>query len=169
MTFYTSVGITKHNLNTLDTTKFFLVFLLDALLTDIIARLVIVIVLNVARRYLSKVAKQMGGNWHIILAHATPLNIESGESEHLLLKSAELLIGYLPEEKLLGKTTVTRVLRPVLDVVHTLDEKLLSNIERTAELCCIKTSFRLVHDDHNIVGRLIVNKQLAITVGNVST
>ena len=65
---------------------------------------------------------------------------------------------------MLGKTRVARVLVPVLDVVHALDKKLLGDAQGVTELKGVQVAFLFVHNNHDVVSRLIVNQQLAVAV-----
>ena len=100
----------------------------------------------------------------LILAYATVLNIESGETEHLLLKYGEVLVAELTHKHLLREARIARILRVILNVVHTFYEELLCYAERLAEFGCVDTSLCLVHNNHNVVGRLIVHHKSTIAV-----
>ena len=166
---YSTMGIAKQYLDTLHATKLFLVRFLQSQLADVVAWLVVVIVLYVALRYLAHIAQYVGGIRIGILSHTSLLHIEARETEHLLLEHAEVLVGELRHEELLGVSRITRVLVAILDVVHSLDKPLLGDAQRVAEVHRIEASALLVHHHHDVVGRLVVYHQLAVPIVDGST
>ena len=97
------VGIAEQDLYALHTTQLFLVLTLHTQFPNIVTRLVIVVFFNIGWRNLSHIAQYMSSHWRLILSHTTLLHIEAGESEHLLLKNAEILIRQLAHKQLLRK------------------------------------------------------------------
>ena len=97
------VCIAQQDLSTLHTTQLFLVGALYTLFSDIVARLVVIVFLNVCRRHLCNVSQDMCRQIILILTDTTPLYIETGETEHLLLENTEILIAQLWQEQLLCK------------------------------------------------------------------
>ena len=163
------MGIAQQDLDTLLATELLLVTALHALLTDIVARLVIVIGLDVSRRHFRYIAQHVGCHTALVAAHTTLLHIEAGEAEHLLLKDAEVLVAELTEEELLGESRVAGIAVTVLDGLHPAVELFLRDVQGIAELHRVQTILGLVHHHHNIIGRLIVDHQLAVAVGDDAT
>ena len=168
-TLNSAVSISQHNLHTLLTTQLLLIKLLYTQFSDIVASLIVVIVFNIALRNLTHITQHMGCIRIGIFSDGTFLDIETGESEHLLLEHTEIPVAQLPHKKLLSIARIARVLRAVLDIVHSLDKKLFRNTQRITEIHRIKPAALLVHDHHQIVRRLIIHQQLTITVVNGTT
>ena len=161
---YASASVAQQYLHALLATQFLLIVFLDTELAYVVAGLVVVVVFNVRRRHLSHVAEDVCSVRCLILAYAALLHIETGESEHLLLKVAELLIAELAHKELLRESRVAGILGIVLYVVHALDEVFLGDAERLAEFGSVDTALCLVHHHHDVVGRLVVYEQLAVAV-----
>ena len=83
---YASVSVAQQNLNPFLSSQLFLVLSFNAEFSYIVARLVIVVFLNVCRRHLSHIAKDMCGIRVFVLSYATSLNIKTWKSEHLLVQ-----------------------------------------------------------------------------------
>ena len=166
---YSAVCVAQQNLHAFHAAKVFLIIFFDAQLADVVAGLVVVVLLNVGFRHLAHVAQHMGGKGILVLPDASFLDVESGKAEELLLENAEILVGELAHEQLLCEPGVARILVAVLDVVHPLDEKLLGNAQGVAEIHGVETPLFLVHHHHNVVGRLVVDKQLAVAVVDDAT
>ena len=162
----TAVGIAQQDLNALLAAKLLLVAALHAALADVVAGLVVVVVLDVSWRHLGHVAQDVGGIRILILPDAAALDVEARETVHLLLEHGELLVGELAHENLLGEPRVAWVQSAVGDGVHAVVELLTSNVEGIAELSGIESAACLVHDDHDVVGRLVEHQQLAVAVGD---
>ncbi len=158
------MGIAEQYLDTFHATELFLVRFLQSQLADVIAWLVVVIVLDVALGHLTYIAQHMGGVWIGVFSHASLLHIEAWKSEHLLLEHTEVLVGELCHEELLGVSRIARVLVAVLDVVHSLDKPFLGDAQRIAEVHRIETTALLVHHHHDVVRRLVIDHQLAISI-----
>ena len=86
------MSITQKNLDTLHTAQLLLIVTLDTQFSDIVTGLVVLVFLYIGWRHLSNIAQNMGGYRELILAHAAFLYIEPRETEHLLLKEAEVLV-----------------------------------------------------------------------------
>ena len=99
----TSAGIAQQYLNSLLSAQLLFVIFLHTELANEVAGLIIVVLLNVGRRHFGNVAEYMCTTRRLILAYAAALNIKSGESEHLLLEVAELLVAELTHKELLRK------------------------------------------------------------------
>ena len=160
------MGVAQQDLDAFLAAQLLLVAALHTQLADVVARLVVVVILDVAGRHLTYVAQDVGGIRVLILADAAFLHVETREAEHLLLKHAELLVRQLTHEQLLRETRVARVLRAVLDVVHALDEKFLRDAQCLTEFHGVQSSALLVHDHHDVVGGLVVHQQFAVAVGD---
>ena len=161
---YLAVGVAKQDLHALASAQVLFVFTLDAHLSDIVARLVVVVFLDVALAHLRHVAEHVCGDRTLILADAAFLYVEAGEAVELLLKGTELLVAQLAQEELLGKAGIAGVLVPVLDAEHPVDEVGLGDIQSLAELKRIEVAGHLIGDDHDVVGRLVVDQQPALPV-----
>ncbi len=75
----------------------------------------------------------------------------------------------LRHEHLLGVAGIAWILVAILDVAHALDEIFLGYAEGVAELECVDAVFCLVHDHHDIEGRLIIDKEFAVAVVDGAT
>ncbi len=106
----------------------------------------------------------MGSKRIGILTDRAFLDIEAGETEHLLLKHTVILVVDLAHEELLGETRVSGIAAAVLDFVHSLHKIFLCDAERPAEIEGIETALGFVHDHHNVVGWLVEDKQFAVAV-----
>ena len=89
---YSSPRIAKHNLHALDTSELLLIMLLQSQFTDIVTRLIVVIILDIALRNLTHISQYMGSVWIGIFSHTSLLHIEAREPEHFLLEDAEVLV-----------------------------------------------------------------------------
>ena len=98
------MSIAQQYLYTLLSTQLLLVRALNTELSDVVARLVVVVLLDISWRDLSHIAKHVGTHIIGILAHTTLLYVETGETVHLLLEHAEVLIAKLTHEELLGES-----------------------------------------------------------------
>ena len=94
----TTMGISEQNLDTLHATKLFLVLALHTQFPDIVARLIVVVLLNIGRRNLSHIAQHMGSHRRLILSDTALLYIKAGETEHLLLEDAKIFVRQLTDE-----------------------------------------------------------------------
>ena len=166
---YSSARITEQNLHTLYASKFLFVMLLNTQLSDVVARLVVVIFLDVAFRNLAHIAQYMGGIRIGIFSHASLLHIEARESEHLLLEYAEVLVRQLRHEELLRISGISRILTAVLDILHSLLESLLGNTQGIAEVEGIESSLLLLHHHHQVVRRLVIHQQLSVSIVDGTT
>ena len=99
------------------------------------------------------------------MAYAAPLYVETGKTVNLFLKHAEFLFRQLAHKELLSEARVAGILVAVFNLVHSLDEIFFRYTKRITEFCGVKTSFLLVHHHHNVVGILVVDQQLAVSVG----
>ena len=97
------MGITEENLDTLLASKLFLVIALDAEFPDIVARLIVVVLLDIVWRHLCHITQHVGCHVILVLSHAAPLYIEAREPVHLLLEDTEVLVAELTHEELLGE------------------------------------------------------------------
>ena len=93
----------KDHLDTLDTPQLLLITSLNAQLTYIVARLIIVVCLDVGRRHLSHISQHMSSHRIFILPDGTMLDIKARKTEHLFLKHGEVGLGQLVHEHLLGE------------------------------------------------------------------
>ena len=105
----------------------------------------------------------------LILTDTTPLDIETGEAEHLLLEDTEILVTELRQEQLLGKTRIARILRTVLDGCHPAVELFPCDIQGITQIKGIQVILRLIHHHHDVISRLIEHQQFAIAIGDIPT
>ena len=143
--------------------------LLQSQFSDIVTRLIVVVLLNIAFRYLSHIAQYMGCVWIGIFSHASLLNIEARKTEHLFLEYREVLVRQLTHKELLRISGIARILGTVLDGFHALVKLLPCNSQGIAEVQGIESSFQLFHHNHDVIGRLVIHHHLAVTVVNGST
>ena len=160
----TSVSITQQNLHSFLTSQVFFVASLDAKLPDVVARLIIFVLINVALRNLSHLSQHVSAVGILVLPDASFLHIEARKAKHLLTKHTEILVVYLCHEELLRKAGVSRILSRVLDIVHALDKIVFGDAQSLAEVKRVKVPFLLVHHHHDVVGRLVIDKQFAVTI-----
>ena len=153
------MSISKQNLHTFLSPKLFLIRPLHTEFADIIAGLIVIIVFDIACRYFRHIPQHVGGVWILILPDAPALDIETGKTENLLLKNAELLVRQLAHKKLLREARIAGILVIVLDVIHPPDEKLLGDTERIAKLRGVKPPLFLIHHHHDIVSRLVIHHE----------
>ena len=112
------------------------------------------------------VAQHVGGNRILVLADGASLDVEARETEHFLLEYGEVLVRQLTHKDLLRKSRIAGILVAVLDVFHPAVELLTADVQRLAEVQRVQMVFRLVHHHHDVVGRLVIHQQLAVTVGD---
>jgi len=156
------MSIAQQYLHTLLPTKLFLIAALHTKFAYIVARLVVIIVLDIGRRHFSHVTKHVGSIRILILPDTAALYVKTGETVYLLLKKTEILIGQLVHEQLLGKR---RIARRALYLLHTLDKIFAGYAQSLAQRGSIGLATRLTHHHHDIVCRLIVYEQPAVAVG----
>ena len=166
---YAPVGIAQENLHPLLATQLLLVEALHTQLAYIVAGLVVVVRLDVGRRHLGHVAQHVGRIGILILADAAPLHVEARETVHLLLEDGELLVRQLVHKHLLGEARVAGILRAVHDSGHTLHKLLTADAQCLAELKGVQMVAHLVDHHHDVVGRLVVDEQLSVAVGDDAT
>ena len=110
----------------------------------------------------------MGSKGVLILSDGTTLDVETGETEHLLLEDGEVLVRQLTHEYLLCETRIAGVLVAVLNGFHPTVKLLATDVQRLTEVERVEVVFGFVHHHHDVVGRLIVHQQLAVTVSDDS-
>ena len=111
------------------------------------------------------VSKQVSRIGIVVLANASLLNVEARKAEKLLLETAELLGRELAQKDLLCIGTVAWIALAVFYLFHSSLVPFASYVEAFTKVQCINAHL-LIHDDHHIIGRLVIDKQLAISVGN---
>ena len=163
------MGISKHNLHALLASELLFIMFLQSQLSDIVTRLIVIVLLNIAFRDLSHITQHMGCVRIGIFSHASFLNIEARETEHLFLEYREILVRQLAHKELLRISGITRILGTVLDGFHTLVKLFPCNSQGIAEVQGIESSFLLFHHNHDVIRRLVIHHQLAVTVVNGST
>ncbi len=106
----------------------------------------------------------MGSIGVLILTDRAALDIETWEAEHLLAEDGEVLFVELGHEGLLGVAGVARILVAVLYGIHTIDECLLGDTEGLTEVEGVDMVACLVHHNHDVIGRLIIDEEFALAV-----
>ena len=163
------MSIAQEHLNTLSASEVLLVTAFYSHLAYIIARLVVTVGLDVGRRHLCHITQQQTRIRVFILAYAALLDIEAREAVGFLLENAELLVGELRHKQLLCVFRIARVFRLVLDITHTAAEIVLSDIERATKLSSVQPPLLLVHHNHDVIRRLIVDQQFTIAVTYITS
>ena len=163
------MGITQHNLHTFLAPKFLFIIFFNTEFAYIVTRLIIIVFFYVGNGNLTDVAQNMSCIGIGVLPNTSFLHIKAWETKHFLSKYAELPVGKLRHEKLFGKSAVARILATVLDIIHPFDEIHLADTKCIAEFERINMAFCLVHDNHNIIRRLVINHQFAISIVNSAT
>ena len=161
-----SARITQHYLYSFLASQFFLIRAFDTQFTDIVARLVVVVLVYISLRHLGHITEDLRRTVVMILPDSPSLYIKTGEAEHLFLKRTEILITQMAHEQLLGETRITLLL---LYKVHPLVEIVHRDVQRLAKRDRIEPSALLILHHHDVVSRLIINHQLAVAVGNDTT
>ena len=95
------MGIAQQYLHALLASQVFFIRAFHAQFTYIVARLVIVVLLNICWRHLGHIAQHMGSVWMLILTDAALLHVEAWKAVHLLLKHTEVVVRELVHEHLL--------------------------------------------------------------------
>ena len=165
----TAFGVAQQNLNTFLTAQLLFVITLDAKFSDEVARLIVVVFLDVGRRNFRYIAEHVGGIGVFIFANRAFLDIKTRKTEHFLLENAEFLVRELSHENLLRIARIAGIFRTVFDVAHPLDEVFLRDADGLAKLHRVESSCHLVHDHHDVVNRLVINHLLAVSVSDDTT
>jgi hypothetical protein len=160
----TSVGIAQQYLHAFLAAQVLLVIAFYTEFTDIVARLIIVVFFDIRGGYFGYVAQHMSGIGVFVLADAAFLNIETGETVHLLLQHTEIVVGELTPEHLFCETGVTGVLRTIFDGLHTFVELLAGDAQGFAEFKGVEVVLGFIHHHHDIVRGLVIDQQLAVAV-----
>ena len=158
--------IAQQNLNTLFPSQLFLITALNTQFTNVVACLIVLILLDIGRRHFCHITKDMCSKGVLILSDGTALDVETGEAEHLLLEDGEVLVRQLTHEYLLCESRIAGVLVAILDGFHPAVELIASDVQGLTEVERIEVVFGFIHHHHDVVSRLIVHQQLAVTVGD---
>ncbi len=159
-----AVGIAQEYLHALLATELLLVIALHTEFADIVALLVVVVLLDVLLGDLGDIAQHMGGIGVLILTDGASLDVEAGEAEEFLTEDGEVLLVELGHEDLLGVARIAGVLVAVLDVGHSLDEVFLGDAEGIADVEGVDMVACLIHHDHDVEGRLVIDEEFAVAV-----
>ena len=89
---YSSAGVAQQNLHAFLSSQLLFVILFHTEFAYIVARLVVVVVLNVAWRHFGDIAEHMRRIRVLVLPYASPLDIEARKAEYLLLEYAEFFV-----------------------------------------------------------------------------
>ena len=84
------------------------------------------------------------------------------------MESRELLGRELVKEYLLSESRISRILATVFNRSHSSDKEFLTDIQRVAEVECVKV-LNLRHHNHNVVCRLIINQHVTVAVAYCSS
>ena len=101
------------------------------------------------------------------LSDAAFLDVEALEAEQLFLEARELFHRELAHEELLSVGRVAGVASAVLDFCHASVVPCGVDAEALAEVESVHPHL-FAHDDHDVVGGLVVDEQLAVAVGDGS-
>ena len=102
---------------------------------------------------------------HRILSDASFLHAEPFEAEEFLSEEGELFGGDLRHEKLWCVARVACVLQRVFDVCHAFDVVLLRDSNGLTEVQRVNSAL-FVHDHHDVIGRLVIDQNLSVSVKN---
>ena len=105
-----SMGVAQQYLHSLLATELLFVFPFHTKFSDIVSRLIVFVFLYVGRRHLCHITQHMCCHGILVLTYASALDIDTRESEHLLVENAEVLVGQLAHEELLGEAGVSGIL-----------------------------------------------------------
>ena len=100
-----------------------------------------------------------------ILTDTALLYVEAGVTEEFLTEGTELLCRQLAHEQLLGVAAITRITARVAYFVHTSLVPLGCYAQRIAQVHGVHT-YLLLHNHHDVVGRLIEDKKFTVAVGD---
>ena len=103
------------------------------------------------------------------MTHTAFLDIKAWETIEFLLESTKIFVTQLTEKKLLSKSRITRILAPILDIIHSVNEVSFSYVQSFTKLKRIKVSFHLVGYNHYVISRLIKNQQLTFSIRDRAT
>ena len=100
----------------------------------------------------------MCGVRRCVLPYASPLYVKAGETVYFFLENTKFFFRQTAHEHLLGERRVAGIFVPVLYFGHSLVEIILRYAERAAKLEGVDAAFRLVGNNHYVVGVLIIDK-----------
>ena len=163
-----STSIAQKNFHSFLASQSSFVRAFNAKFADIVAASIVIVGLNISWTHLCNVAKKVGCVGIGVLSDASLLNVKAWKAEKLLLKTAELLCGELTHEELLCIGTIARIALQVFYLRHSPLVPIGCDAETFAKIECVD-ALLLVHDDHHIVGRLIVDEQFAVAVGDCAS
>ena len=104
----------------------------------------------------------------LVLPDGALLYIETGEKEHLLLERTDFIGRKLVHEELLGVGAVARIAPPVLYLRH--PPLILRWCYAQGPAYISRVYARLFrHHHHDVIGRLVVDEQLAVAVHDGAT
>ena len=152
-----SSGIAQEHLHAFHSTQFFFVTPFNPLLADIVARVIVVIVINFFLRDLCHIAQNVSTMVCGITADSAFSHVKAMETEQLFLKDTKFVECHLCHEQLLGIWRIARILVAILDGVHSLVKLLAGDAKRVAEVECVQV-LHLTHHHHDVVSRLVVNE-----------
>jgi hypothetical protein len=115
--------------------------------------------------YFSDVAKKVSSVRVAVLSDASFLYVEARKAEKLLLETAEFLCRELAHEELLCVRAITGIAVQVFYLSHSALIPVASYIEAFTKVECVD-AYLLCHDDHHVIGRLVIDEQLAVAVGD---
>ena len=159
-----SVNVSQHDAHAFFATQFFFVATFHAEFSDEVAALIIIIVGNVFVVHFSNIAEKVRPKASGVVANGAFFNGEAFEAEEFLAENGELLCGNLAHEEL---RRIARIADFRLDFVHALDIEIFRDANGLAKVERIDAAL-VVHDDHDVVRRLIVDKEPPFAIENQS-
>ena len=163
----TSVNIAKPNLHSLFAAQIFFVGTLNSYLANIISRLIVRIVVNVVLRNLTNIPEYVCAYAISITANAATLNRETAKLKKFLFYLRKLLSRDLAQKKLRSVARISRILLAVFDFEHPFYIEILGDAYCATKIKGVYAVL-LVHNYHEIVCRLVVNKKFSLAVGDKS-
>jgi hypothetical protein len=159
------VCIAKEYLDAFLSAQILLIGKFDAGTSGMVSLYIVVVLLNIMLTNLSNIAEYMGGTSVLIITESTVTDVETGELVQFFLKSTVLLYGELWDKNLRDVRGITRVEPFVGNVFESLDKPFVGDTERGTKIDSIERD-DLPLDDHDIISRLIVNKEASHPVVN---
>ena len=131
--------------------------------SDVIARVVVVVFVDVALGHFGHVTEDVGGVRMGVFPCGTFAHIESAESEQFLLEDGKLLGWHLPDEKLLGVCGIAWIALRVFEVGHSVVEIFPCDVQSATEVESVEV-LDLPQHHHDVVGWLVVDQKFALAV-----
>ncbi len=155
-------GVANENLAALAATQIGLVTLLDAQVASVVARAVVVVVVDVALIHLANVAQHIGATSGVVLPQDALHDEEARIAIEFLLQAPIVLGAEVVHEHLL------RVGRIVAHALHLLDAAVVVgalDLQRAAKVGGVKRGY-VLGNHHQVVGRLVIDDEAVVAVKN---